>query len=229
MRARRTNTFDARASSKQTSILTCVFQLVAAMYSGVQGGHSVVYPLTGRTIVTTVDHVDSSPLQGSVLGPILFIIYMYMSDLPVAVKQNTCALFADDTLVYSTCCTPSRHPCCNLQEDIDAVQTWSSDWNATFNSAKSQQMVVGKHGCETGRNLVLGGDKLQQVCTVSHFGLTLNAEVVRPCIRHIEKGCPKSCCPEKAGVPCTCQCRHNVPAIQDYTTSTPGICKQSLG
>ena len=92
---------------------------------------------------------------------------------PVAVKQNTCALFADDTLVYSTCCTPSQHPCCNLQEDIDAVQTWSSDWNATFNSAKSQQMVVGRHGCETGGNLVQGGDKLQQVCTVSHLGLTL--------------------------------------------------------
>ena len=134
--------------------------------------------LTGRTIVTTVDHVDSSPLcissgvpQGSVLGPILFIIYM--ADLPVAVKQNTCALFADDTLVYSTSCTPSQHPCCNLQEDIDAVQTWSSDWNATFNSAKSQQMVVGRHGCATGGNLVLGGDKLQQVCTVSHLGLTL--------------------------------------------------------
>ena len=128
--------------------------------------------------MTTVDHVDSSPLcissgvpQGSVHDRILFIICM--SDLPVAVKQNTCTLFTDDTLVYSTCCTPSRHPCCNLQEDIDAVQTWSSDWNATFNSAKSQQMVVGRHGCETGRNLVLGGKKLQQVCTVSHLGLTL--------------------------------------------------------
>ena len=91
------------------------------------------------------------------------------------VKQNTCALFADDTLVYSTCCTPYRQPRCNLLEDIDAVQTWSSDWNAIFNSAKSQhaQMVVGRHGCETGRNLVQGGDKLQQVCTVSHLGLTL--------------------------------------------------------
>ena len=40
-------------------------------------------------------------------------------------------------------------------------------------TAKSQQMVVGRHGCETGENLVLGGDKLQQVCTVSHLGLTL--------------------------------------------------------
>ena len=34
-------------------------------------------------------------------------------------------------------------------------------------------MVVGRHGCKTGRNLVQGGDKLQQVCTVSHLGLTL--------------------------------------------------------
>ena len=134
--------------------------------------------------MTTVDHGDWSPLrissgvpQGSVLGPILFIFYM--SDLPVAVKQNTCALFADDTLVYSTCCTPSQHPCCNLQEDIDAVQTWSSDWNATFISAKSQQMVVGRHGCETGGNLVLGGDKLQQLCTFSHLGLTLASTLKR--------------------------------------------------
>ena len=34
-------------------------------------------------------------------------------------------------------------------------------------------MVVGRHGCERGRNLVLGGYILQQVCTVSHLGLTL--------------------------------------------------------
>ena len=138
---------------------------------------------------------------------------------------------ADDTLVYSTCCTPSRHPCCNLQEGIDAVKTWSLDWNATVNSAKSQQMVVGRHGCETGRNLVLGGDKLQQVCTVSHLGLTLASTLKwSDHVSGILKGLPhKSCCPEKAGVPCMCQCRHLVPAIQDHTTTMPGVCKHNLG
>ena len=59
------------------------------------------------------------------------------------------------------------------------------------------------HGCETGGNLVLGGDKLQQVrtasCLPSRLNSGLNAEVVRPCVMHIEKGCPKSCCPEKLG------------------------------
>ena len=68
---------------------------------------------------------------------------------------------------------PNIHAATCKRIIVDAVQTWSSDWNATFNSAKSQQMVVGRHGCETGGNRVLGGDKLQQVCTVSHLGLTL--------------------------------------------------------
>ena len=45
-------------------------------------------------------------------------------------------------------------------------------------------------------------------CLPSRLNSGLNAEVVWPCIRHIGKGCPKSCCPEKAGVPCTCRCRH---------------------
>ena len=89
-----------------------------------------------------------------------------MSDLPAAVTHRTPAhCLPTDTLAFSNCCTPSRHPCCDLGllEDIDAAQTLSSDWNATFNSAKSQQMVVGWHGGETGKNIVLGGDKLKQV------------------------------------------------------------------
>ena len=90
------------------------------------------------------------------------------------------------------------------------------------NSAKSQQMVVGRHGCETGRNLVLGTKWWTTAslhCLPTRLNSGLNAEVVWPCIRHIKRGCPKSCCPEKAGVPCACPCRHNVPALQDYTAS----------
>ena len=64
--------------------------------------------LTDRNICTSVEHVRSSIKtvtsgvpQGSVLGPLLFLIYY--RDLP-SVVQSTCKMFADDTLVYDTHC-----------------------------------------------------------------------------------------------------------------------------
>ena len=76
--------------------------------------------LQHRNISTTVDGVLSSPLpitsgvpQGSVLGPLLFILFF--RDLPATVSSD-CALFADDTLVYNTSCKGDGSPwCCNLQ------------------------------------------------------------------------------------------------------------------
>ena len=62
--------------------------------------------LCGRSICTTVGGVRSSRAsissgvpQGSVLGPLLFVVCS--SDLP-GVVQAKCALFADDTLVIQT-------------------------------------------------------------------------------------------------------------------------------
>ena len=62
--------------------------------------------LRNRTQAVVVDGHSSSPCpvtsgvpQGSVVGPILFLIYI--NDLPNAVKSNV-RLFADDTVIYAT-------------------------------------------------------------------------------------------------------------------------------
>ena len=87
--------------------------------------------LSAQVIVTSVDGQLSSPRsissevpQGSVLGPLFFLLYI--SSLPAAVQACTPMLFADDTLVYNTSCRilkasqPTSY-CCDLQGDVKRV------------------------------------------------------------------------------------------------------------
>ena len=76
--------------------------------------------------------------QGSILGPILFIIFV--NDLPEAVG-NVCKLFADDCKLYSNIKSPVDQM--ELQEDIDRLCKWSETWLLKFNVAKCKSVNYG--------------------------------------------------------------------------------------
>ena len=88
-------------------------------------------------------NVTSGVPQGSVLGPILFRIYV--NDLPDYIQNNsTVKLFADDTIMYHT--ITNQHDSNALQEDLDALQRWESDWLMLFHPQKCQTMhITNKH------------------------------------------------------------------------------------
>ena len=83
--------------------------------------------------------VTSGIPQGSVLGPILFVIYI--NDLPNKIKSDI-YMFADDTKVFRTIKTNNDQ--CIIQDDLDELTAWSTKCLLTFHPDKCKVMHLGK-------------------------------------------------------------------------------------
>ena len=81
--------------------------------------------------------VTSGVPQGSVLGPLLFLLYI--NDLPQNI-QSQVRLFADDTAVYLT--VTSSEDANTLQADLDTLQEWESTWDMEFHPSKCQVLHI---------------------------------------------------------------------------------------
>ena len=82
--------------------------------------------------------VTSGVPQGSVLGPVLFVIYI--NDLPDIV-ESLCQLYADDTKMFSQVDTIERYK--QIQSDLDNLVDWADKWQLRFNSDKCHVLHFG--------------------------------------------------------------------------------------
>ena len=102
--------------------------------------------LVGRTQAVVLESesseevpVNSGVPQGSVLGPLLFVLYI--NDLPHDI-QSQVRLFADDTAVYLTVRNNSDGDI--LQADLDRLKIWERTWHMEFNPSKCQVLHISK-------------------------------------------------------------------------------------
>ena len=128
--------------------------------------------------------VISEVPQGSVLGPILIVLYI--NDLPENVHSKV-KMFADDTKVYRPINTVSDQA--SLQQDLNSLQCWSEKWlNLRFNASKCKRMHMGNNNQGTEYNL--GGEVIPHGKEEKDLGviITEDGKYSRQCAAAANKG-----------------------------------------
>ena len=114
--------------------------------------------------------VTSGVPQGSVLGPILFLVLI--NDLPQGI-QSRVRLFADDTVMYLAITEPAQSA--TLQADLGRLEEWERAWDMTFNPSKCVVLrVTGPRTKAMETAYTLHGTTLEVVSDAKYLGVTLS-------------------------------------------------------
>ena len=117
--------------------------------------------------------VTSGIPQGSVLGPLLFIVYI--NDLPDHIDSEA-YLFADDTKLFRV--IKSEEDTGILQQDLSRALEWSEEWLLRFHPDKCKSMTIGKPKVQNRQyqlNLEGKEHKLESTQEEKDIGLTIDS------------------------------------------------------
>ena len=114
--------------------------------------------------------VISGVPQGSVLGPILFLIFINDIDCGVL---NWILKFADDTKLFGKVNTSAE--AASLQKDVDTLCNWASTWQMEFNVEKCKTMHLGSRNVR--HNYSMNGQKLEEVKSERDLGVIITNDL----------------------------------------------------
>ena len=123
--------------------------------------------MKGQT--STYKIIQSGVPQGSVLGPLLFLIYIndIVHDIDSQVK-----LFADDTSMYLRM-EDGIERTEILNSDIRKILNWSRTWKVTFNPTKTELLTLSSHRSPDTYPLIFDNDILLETTSHKHLGVIL--------------------------------------------------------
>ena len=157
--------------------------------------------LSGRTQYVHINGCHSSPRtvsagvpQGSILGPILFLLFI--NDLPLVAQHSTVDIYADDTTLSlsSDVINGLTAMSSALQQDLDDVSRWSAANKMVTNAAKTKCLLVtGKRiPCKLDNcslELKLVNSDIEQVDSQKLLGVTIDKHLSFDV--HVEELCKK--------------------------------------
>lgn len=134
--------------------------------------------LNNRYQVVEIDGIYSNPIsilsgvpQGSVLGPLLFSLFI--NDLPTMLKYCKVHMFADDVQLYLCSSQYTLDELARLvNADLANILNWSTNNLLPINSTKTKAMLISRHHRRLNiPNIYLGTDSIVFVNKISNLGV----------------------------------------------------------
>ena len=138
------------------SFLTCHFQQVV-----INGSYSDWLP------------VRSGVSQGSILGPLLFLLYI--DDLHSVVSNSTLKLFADNIVLHRK--VKCSADCSLLQQDLDNISSWTTKWQLHLNASKGRVFLISNKRKPLTYMYVINGTTISGISTVKYLGVHIQSNL----------------------------------------------------
>ena len=116
--------------------------------------------------------VISGVPQGSILGPLLFLVYV--NDVSVNLVSPT-RLFADDCVIYRQ--VVSTDDCVTLQEDLARLYAWSQRWQLALNLSKCKAVCISNQRNPPSYTYGMNNVVLEWVDTFKYLGVRLDSKL----------------------------------------------------
>ena len=133
--------------------------------------------------------INAGVPQGSILGPLLFLIYI--NDLSNGINSDV-KLFADDTSIFSTVYAPNT-TADSLNKDLQKISEWAYKWKMSFNPdpTKQAQEVIFSRKLNKPHHPLLKFNNLpvQNASSQKHLGLVLDEKLNFE--SHLKEKCAK--------------------------------------
>ena len=116
--------------------------------------------------------VTSGVPQGSILGPLLFLVYV--NDISTNMSSET-RLFADDcTLFRNVSC---KQDCISLHNDLTKIFSWSQTWQLSLNISKCKVLCISNKRSSPSYTYMMNNSPLEFVDDFKYLGVHISTAI----------------------------------------------------